>query len=83
MNYMYLSFFVIMCFVNESVNESQFLKSMHNCVHFLHFLFPMHFSVICKAYSILNVLIAVINDRVFNYTECTEIDDLKMKMIKG
>ena len=80
---MYLSSFVIMCFVNESVNESQFLKSMHNCVHFLPFLFPVHFSVICKAYSILNVLIAIINDRVFNYTECTEIDELKMKMIKG
>ena len=80
---MYLSSFVIPCFVNEIVNESQFLKSVHNCVHFLNFLFPVHFSIICKAYSIPNVLIVVINDWVFNCTECIEIVELKMNMVKS
>ena len=74
---MYLSSFLILYFVNEIGNEGQFLKFMHNCVHFLPFLFPVHFSVICKAYSIPNVLIAVINDWVFNCTKCTEIVELK------
>ena len=56
------------------------MKFVHNCVHFLPFLFPMHFSVICKVYSIPNVLVVVINDTVFNCTECTEIAELKMKV---
>ena len=73
---MYLSSFVILCFFNES----QFLKSVHNCVHFLPFLIPVHFFVICKVYSISNVLIVVINDWAFNCTECTEIAELKMKV---
>ena len=38
-----LSSFVILSFVNEIVNKSKFLKSMHSCVYFLHFLFPVHF----------------------------------------
>ena len=53
---------------------------MHNCVHFLTFLIPVHFFVICKVYSIPNVLIVVINDWVFNCTECIEIAELKMKV---
>ena len=80
---MYLSSFVILSFVNEIVNKSQFLKYVHNCVYFLSFLFPVHCSIICKAYSIQNVLIVVINDWEFNCTKCTESAELKMKKIKG
>ena len=80
---MYLSSFVILSFVDEIVNKSQFMKSVHNCVYFLPFLFPVHCSVICKAYSIQNVLIVVINYWVFNCIECTESAELKMKKIKG
>ena len=72
-----------MSFVNEIVNKSQFLKSMHNCVYFLPLLFPVHCFVISKAYSIQNVLIPIINDWVFNCIECTKIAELKLKMIKS
>ena len=56
------SSFVIPSFVNEIVNKSQFLKSVNNYVYFLPFLFLVHCSIICKAYSIQKVLIVVIND---------------------
>ena len=58
---------------------------MHNCVYFLPFLFPMNvlIAVICKAYSIQNVLISIINDWVLTCIECIESAELKMKKIKG
>ena len=59
--------------------EVSFLKFVHNCVHFLSYFLCMFF-VICKAYSIPNVLISVINYWVFNCIECTEIAELKMKV---
>ena len=80
---MYLSSFVILSIINEIINKSQFLKSVHNCVYFLTFLIHVHCSIMCKAYSIQNVLIVVINDWEFNCIEYTESAELKWKKIKG
>ena len=52
-------------------------------ISFISYFLCIFFSVICKAYLIQNVLIAVIKDWVFNCTEYTEIAEMKMKMIKG
>ena len=37
----------------------------------------------CEAYSIMNLLIVVINKWAFSCTECTEFTELQMKRIKG
>ena len=51
------------------------MKFVHNCIHFL----CIFFSVICKAYLIKIVLIAIINSWVFKCVECNEIAKLGLE----